>query len=62
MPHYRPVEIWTRDPEDKDLWHGAHGVIVNTAALEEREHYFSIQRRQGRLEPRLSKPIVAYPG
>ena len=35
-------ETWTRDSEDTDLWHGPHGVIVNTAALEERKAYYHI--------------------
>jgi hypothetical protein len=37
-------EVWQRDPEDTDLWHSKHGVIVNTAALEEREFYFDVIR------------------
>jgi hypothetical protein len=39
------VEVWTQDPEETDLWHGPHGVIVNTAALEERKSFFSIITR-----------------
>ncbi|MCA9838008.1 MAG: hypothetical protein KC422_13910 [Trueperaceae bacterium] len=35
-------ETWTRDPDDPDFWHGPHGVIVNTAALEYRKAFFEI--------------------
>ena len=35
-------EIWTRDDADADLWHGPHGVIVNTAALEERKRFYRL--------------------
>lgn len=35
-------EIWTQDSEDANLWHGPHGVIVNTAALEERKAFYDI--------------------
>ena len=37
-------EIWRQDVTNFDLWHGAKGVIVNTAALDERESYFDIFR------------------
>lgn len=36
------TEVWTQDGEDQDLWHGPAGVIVNTAALEERKAFFRI--------------------
>lgn len=42
----RTIEIWRQDPENPDLWHGAHGVIINTAALEERKAYFDIVKLQ----------------
>lgn len=35
-------ETWSRDSEDPDLWHGPHGVIVNTAALAARKIYYEI--------------------
>ena len=38
------TETWYQDTEDTNLWHGNHGVIVNTAALEERTFYFDIIR------------------
>lgn len=47
----KPVELWTRDAQDENLWHGPHGVIVNGAALAEREAYFHIVRRTGRAQP-----------
>jgi hypothetical protein len=37
-------EIWYQDPGDTNLWHGKHGVIVNTAALNEREFYYTVVR------------------
>ncbi len=37
-------EVWQQDPENPDFWHGKHGVIINTAALNEREFYFDIIR------------------
>ena len=40
--HKLASETWTRDSEDADLWHGPHGVIVNTAALEERKVFYHI--------------------
>lgn len=46
----RPVELWTRDPQDEDLWHGPHGVIVNSVALAEREAYFHVIRRTGKAQ------------
>ena len=38
------IEIWYQDSLDNDLWHGEHGVLVNTAALNEREAYFQVSR------------------
>ena len=40
----RPSEVWYQDTDSPDLWHGDHGVIVNTAALEERSFYFNVLR------------------
>ena len=39
------VETWIQDPEDHDLWHGEHGVIVNTAALEMRKAFYTIVKQ-----------------
>ncbi|MEZ4607181.1 MAG: hypothetical protein R2865_10395 [Deinococcales bacterium] len=36
------TEIWRRDSVDHDLWHGDHGLIINSAALEERKDYYNI--------------------
>jgi hypothetical protein len=41
---YKTSEVWYQDPENSDMWHGKHGVIVNTAALNEREFYYDIIR------------------
>lgn len=38
------TEIWTQDTENPDLWHGNYGVMINTAALNEREAYFDVIR------------------
>ena len=40
------TEIWTQDSEDENLWHGPAGVIVNTAALEERRAFYQILTRE----------------
>lgn len=31
-------EIWNQDPFEKDLWMNEDGLLVNTAALEERTY------------------------
>ena len=36
------TELWRRDAKDLDLWHGEHGLILNTAALEERKAYYNV--------------------
>jgi hypothetical protein len=41
---FKDSEIWYQDPEDTNLWHGKHGVIINTAALNEREFYYTVVR------------------
>jgi hypothetical protein len=38
------TEVWYQDREDGDYWHGKRGIIVNTAALNEREVYYEIIR------------------
>ena len=40
----KPTEVWQQDPVDADFWHGPDGIIVNTAALKEREFYFDVVR------------------
>lgn len=37
-------EVWYPHPSEKDLWIGEHGLLVNTAALEERTAYFEVVR------------------
>jgi hypothetical protein len=37
-------EVWYQDVEDSNLWFGEHGVMVNTAALDEREFYYDVIR------------------
>jgi hypothetical protein len=41
---YKTSEVWYQDCDNPELWHGKHGVIVNTAALNEREFYYDIIR------------------
>ncbi len=36
------TELWRRDAKDLDLWHGENGLILNTAALEERKAYYNV--------------------
>ena len=40
----KQIECWQQDPDAPDLWHGDAGVILNTAALEERAFYFEVVR------------------
>lgn len=40
----RPIETWRQDPSDLDLWHHQHGLIVNSAALAEREAFYRVIR------------------
>jgi hypothetical protein len=55
-------EVWYQDLEDGNLWHGTHGVIVNTAALVEREFFYNITRVAAPGKPsrgkRTSQPAV----
>lgn len=39
---YKELEIWQQDNWDKDLWHGDNGIIVNTAALKDREEFADV--------------------
>ena len=36
------TELWRRDAKDSDLWHGEKGLILNTAALQERKAYYNV--------------------
>jgi hypothetical protein len=40
----KATEVWYQDVEDSNLWYGEHGVMVNTAALAEREFYYEVIR------------------
>lgn len=40
--HYKPVEYWQQDAEDATLWHGPHGLMVNSVALDERRAYYEV--------------------
>jgi hypothetical protein len=51
----KKTEVWYQDPEDGNLWHGTHGVIVNTAALVEREFFYNIERVPAPVKPRRGK-------
>ena len=42
--HFKTSEVWYQDTVNSDMWHGKHGVIINTAALNEREFYYDIIR------------------
>lgn len=44
-------EVWYQDPADKELWVGEGGMLINTAALEERSYYFEIVRLPAQPEP-----------
>ena len=37
-------EVWYQDAFDNDLWHNDKGLMVNTAALDEREAFFEVIR------------------
>lgn len=37
-----PLEHWIQDASDPDLWHGPHGVIINSAALSERRAFYTL--------------------
>lgn len=41
------TELWRRDAKDSDLWHGEKGLILNTAALQERKAYYNIVIERG---------------
>jgi hypothetical protein len=40
----KPNETWFQDSSDPDLWHHPNGLIVNGAALRERESYYTVLR------------------
>ena len=40
----KQTELWRQLPDEPDLWEGEHGVLINTAALLERETFFDVTR------------------
>ena len=44
MNTFKASEIWYQDLEDTHLWRGKHGILLNTAALNEREFYYTVIR------------------
>ncbi len=40
----KAVEVWRQDEGNPDLWHHPNGLMINTAALKEREVFFTIVR------------------
>lgn len=49
------TETWQQDPQEPDLWFGEGGLIVNSAALEERTYYYEVHRVP-------AQPTVSPPG
>ena len=41
---YKTSEVWYQDALEADLWHNDKGLLVNTAALNEREAFFDVTR------------------
>jgi hypothetical protein len=41
---YKPLEVWRQDHQIPDLWHSKDNLMVNSAALSEREFYFELVR------------------
>lgn len=41
---YKTSEVWYQDTLEQDLWHNDKGLLVNTAALQEREAFFEVTR------------------
>lgn len=40
----KPVEAWHQDDLEPGLWHHPNGLIVNDAALAERDSYYRVVR------------------
>lgn len=40
----KPAELWRQLTDEPDLWEGEHGVLINTAALLERETFSDVTR------------------
>ena len=41
---YKVGEVWYQDGLEPDLWHHDKGLMINTAALDEREAFFEVTR------------------
>lgn len=41
---YKANESWLQDNQNPDLWYAENGLIVNSAALQEREFFFEVER------------------
>ena len=41
---HKVSEVWYQDALEPGLWHNDKGLIVNTAALQERETFFEVTR------------------
>ena len=56
----KPNESWRQHPAEPDLWIGDNGLLVNTAALAEREHYYHVTRiRAGDRPARRTGPEIS---
>ena len=54
-------EVWHQDSAEKDLWINENGLLVNTAALEERASYFEVAeliRMPAQLAPASDQELV----
>lgn len=52
-------ERWQQEVAEPELWLGENGVLVNTAALEERAYYFDIVRLPARgIAELMSEPVL----
>jgi hypothetical protein len=52
------LETWQQDPFDPDFWIGADGLIINTAAPDERSDFSEIVRVLAQVEV-VTKPVNA---
>ena len=47
----KPHETWHQFSSQPELWETDSGLIINTAALEEREAYFEVTRGYAHVRP-----------
>jgi hypothetical protein len=50
------LETWQQDPFDPDFWIGKNGLIINTAALDERSKFSEIVRVLAQIEV-IAEPV-----